>query len=285
MFHLSLGSPARTAVIKYPACLEEKIKNSVFSSLLKNHRHSLNPDIKYTINLLDSKYYLYRNERKTHRNRNSHKIIYALEWQIVNDFLHSYKNQIKFHAASLAFQNAGALFIGNSGTGKTSLSIILMKHYWQLLSDEFGILGPDNLNVYPFPRNIIIKPHHPIEQFQKSRYVNTIYRTDTKKIEIHYFPASEFGKTMKEPVGLKRIFYLKNTSSSDFHIKKLKQYQALPQLLSHLNNPSLIKKSFLKFVIFIFDTIQHYDLYLPDPFTLTAGQQAKLSRQLSEGIE
>jgi len=274
MRYLSLGNPIRTVGLNYPIILEKKIEHSVFSSLLTNRIHSLNPDFNYTINLTERKYYLYRNERKTHQNRDSHKIIYALEWQIVNDFLHAYKNQVKFHAASLALQNAGALFIGNSGTGKTSLSIMLMKHHWRLLSDEFGILDPNSLYVYPFPRNIIIKPHHPIDQLQKSRYVNTIYRTDT-----------EFGKTIKKPVRLKRIFYLKNTSSADFQIKKLKQYQALPQLLDHLNNPNLIKKSFLKFVVSIFNTIQHYDLYLPDPFTLTAGQQAKLSRQLSEGIK
>ncbi|MFH1251480.1 MAG: hypothetical protein V1715_10345 [bacterium] len=283
--YLSLGDPVRTVGLDYPSTLHDKIKNSVFSSLLTDSTHSLNPDINYIIKLLDRKYYLYRNKRKTHQNNDSHKIIYALEWQIINDFLHAYKNKIKFHAASLAFHNEGTLFIGNSGTGKTSLSIMLMKHHWQLLSDEFGILDLNILSVYPLPRNIIIKPHHAIEQSQKDRYVNTIYRTDTKKIEIHYFPPSVFGKTAKKPVRLSRIYYLKNTDSVDFRIKPLKQYQALPQLLDHLNNPRLIKKSFLKFVTSIFHTIQHFELYLPDPFKMTADQQEKLSRQLSGVIE
>jgi len=283
--YLSLGDPSRTVGLNYPACLGKKIKTSVFSSLLTNHTHPIDTDIEYTINLSDSKYYLYRNGRKTHQNRDSHKIIYALEWQIVNDFLHAYKNQIKFHAASLVFHNEGVLFIGNSGTGKTSLSIMLMKNHWQLLSDEFGILNMKNLSVYPFPRNIIIKPHHPIEQSYKNKYVNTIYRTDTKKIEIHYFPPSVFGKTTKKPVRLTRIYYLKNTNSVDFRIEILKQYQALPQLLNHLNNPKIIKKSFLEFVTTIFKTIQHFELYLPDPFKMTRRQQEKLARQLSGAIE
>jgi len=156
-----------------------------------------------------------------------------------------------------------------------------MKNQWELLSDEFGVLDSKNLDVHPFPRNIIIKPHHPIDQSRKSQYVNTLYQTDTKKIEIHYFPPSEFGNTVKQPVRLKRIFYLKNTSSSNFQIKELKQYQALPQLLDHLNNPNLIRKSFLEFVTTIF-TIQHFDLYLPNPFTMSATQQQQLAKQLSE---
>ena len=285
MLYLSLGDPTITVGLDYPATLHNKIKNSVFSSLLTDSTHSLNPNIIYTIKLLDRKYYLYRNKRKTHQNDDSHKIIYALEWQIVSDFLHAYKDQIKFHAASLSYHNKGTLFIGNSGTGKTSLSIMLMKHHWQLLSDEFGILDPDNLNVYPFPRNIIIKPHHPIDQTQKNNYVSTIYRTDTKKIEIHYFPPSVFGKTIKKSVRLTQIYYLKNTDSGNFRIEKLKQYQALPQLLDHLNNPNIIKNSFLEFVNTIFNTIQHFELYLPDPFKMTSSQQEKLSRQLSGVIE
>ena len=285
MLYLSLGDPIKTVGLDYPAVLENKIKTSVFSSLLTNSTYPINTDIDYIITFTEQKYILHRNGRKTHQNKNSHKIIYALEWQIINDFLHAFKNKIKFHAASLACHNEGTLFIGNSGTGKTSLSIMLMKHHWQLLSDEFGILDPGNLNIYPFPRNIIIKPHHPIDQTQKHNYVNTIYRTDTKKIEIHYFPISVFGKTIKKSVRLTRIYYLKNTTSVDFRIIKLKQYQALPQLLNHLNNPKIIKNSFLEFVNAIFNSIQHFELYLPNPFKMTSSQQENLARQLSGVIE
>jgi len=285
MLYLSLGDPIKTIGLDYPAILDSKIKTSVFSSLLTNSTNFITTDINYIIKLTNRKYFLYRNGRKTHQNDDSHKIIYALEWQIINDFLRAYQKKMKFHAASLAFHNEGTLFIGNSGTGKTSLSIMLMKHHWQLLSDEFGILDPGNLNIYPFPRNIIIKPHHPIDQTQKHNYVNTIYRTDTKKIEIHYFPISVFGKTIKKSVRLTQIYYLKNTDSIDFQIKPLKQYQALPQLLDHLNNPKIIKKSFLEFVNSIFNTIQHFELYLPDPFKMTSSQQEKLARQLSGVIE
>ncbi|MBN2602219.1 MAG: hypothetical protein JXR87_09520 [Candidatus Marinimicrobia bacterium] len=285
MLYLTLGDPIKTVGLDYPAILDNKIKNSVFSSLFTKSIKLINTDINYIITRTDQKYFLYRNGRKTHQNNDSHKIIYALEWQIINDFLHAYKNKIKFHAASLAYHNKGALFIGNSGTGKTSLSIMLMKHHWQLLSDEFGILDLKNLRVYPFPRNIIIKPHHPIDHSRKSNYVNTIYRTDTKKIEIHYFPVSVFGKTQKQPVRLNQIYYLKNTHTADFCIEKLKQYQALPQVLDHLNNPKLIKKCFPEFVNMIFNTIHHFDLYLPDPFNLSDKQQIELCRQLSGVIE
>lgn len=280
MHYLSLCDPVKTVGLTFPISVKDKVINSVFSSFVTDNNSSDNPKIIYSINEDNKKYYLLRNNRLTHQNRDCHKIIYALEWQIINDFLKACKQKLKFHAASLAFQNEGCLFIGNSGTGKTSLSIMLMKHQWQLLSDEFGILDPKSLKIFPFPRNIIIKPHHPIDQNRRNKYVNTIYRTDKKRVEIFYFPPSEFGAVRLDPVRLKRIFFLNNVDTENFYIEKLKQYQALPLLLEHINNPNLIKKPFLEFISTIFANINCYNLYLPNPFYLSGEQQKHLLKQI-----
>lgn len=284
MNYLSIPTPAKTIMIGSPPELEQKIRTSVFSGLITNNPAPDDNKIIYQIRQQNDKYYLYRNRRLTHRNRNSHKIIYALEWQIVNDFLNAYKNCIKFHAAALSYKNRGALFIGHSGTGKTSLSLVLMKSEWQLLSDEFGILDAANLTIQPFLRNIIIKPHHPIDSARKERFLNTVYQTDKKRLEIHYFPPSEFGLLRNKSTPLKQIYYLKNSDSSNFSIKRLKQYEALPLLLNHLQNPDILKTTLFDFTSSVFNDIRHFELHLPNPFTLSEKQQAKLRTQLAGGF-
>lgn len=284
MNYISIPTPAKTIKIGFPPELDQKIRTSVFSGLIENSPAPGDRNIHYQIKQPNDKYYLYRNCRLTHRNRNSHKIIYALEWQIVNDFLNAYKNCIKFHAAALSYINRGTLFIGHSGTGKTSLSIVLMNNGWQLLSDEFGILEANTLAIQPFPRNIIIKPHHPIDSARKEKFLNTVYRTDKKRLEIHYFPPAEFGTLRNKPALLKQIYYIKNTSSPNYSIKKLQQCAALPLLLNHLQNPEILKTTLFDFTTSIFNDIRHFELHLPNPFTLTEKQQAKLSKQLAGGF-
>ena len=281
MHYLTLGNPPKTVGLAVPSTLEQKVLTSVFSAILEeDNRGSVKSDIQYTVRFSDNKYNLFRNNRLTHQNKDEHKIIYALEWQIVSDFLKAYKNYLKFHAAALTFRNEGFLFIGHSGTGKTSLSVMLMQLGWHLLSDEFGILDKNTLTIHPFPRNIIIKPHHPIEQSRRNKFVDTIYRNNTKKIKIHYFPTAEFGAVQLKPVPLKHIYYLKNSISNQFSVEILKKYQALSLLLDHLNNPQLIQKTFLTFISSIFNNIQHSLLCLPDPFSLNEDQQKHLSENI-----
>ena len=103
MLYLSLGNPSRTISIQYPQLLHDKIVSSVFTTHLNEQGYR--SDISYNIEISDNKYHLYRNNRLTHRNKSVNKIIYALEWQIVNDCINSYKKQSKFHAAALSLQD------------------------------------------------------------------------------------------------------------------------------------------------------------------------------------
>ncbi len=281
MLYLHSGSPDKTIAIHSPKILHNKIKSSVFTSLISSHG-SL-PEVLYNIEASNDKFCLYRNTRLTHRNKSINKIIYALEWQIVNDFIKSYKTQLKFHAAALEYNQNGYLFLGNSGSGKTSISIVLMQLGWKLLSDEFGIMNLDDQKLYSFLRNFIIKPYHPIDQSLKNNYINAIYTTDKKKTEIYYLPPTLFGTvTITKLPKVKKIFYLKNSNESSFKLTELKQYQALPYLLEHLYNHSIVKKNISNFISGIFKNIRHYELLLPNPFRMDHRERQKLSQLLIE---
>jgi len=275
---ITSGNPAVTISLDYPKSLYQPITNSVFSELASNQKAI--PDIQYRISFKNRKYLLFRNNRQTHQNRSVNRIIYALEWQVLADILSNFKTELKFHAASLTFQQEGYLFIGNSGTGKTSLSIALMQQGWQLLSDEFGILNPISFQIYPFPRNILIKPYHPISQMEKANYLSIRLKTDHQTNPIYYFPPSYFGQIRTTPVPLKKIFFLHPVASESYQIKATGQRETIENLLRSISNSKVIKVNFEQFITNFLERVKVYELFLPNPFNMSPKVLKKLSSQL-----
>ncbi len=281
MVYLTIGNPPKTIALNFPDSMSKQIENSIFSTIISHE--SAESQIYYNIDHSNNKLYLQRNGRLTHQNKSSQKIIYALEWQVLKDALNNYKKDYKFHAAGLSYNNNGYLFIGDSGSGKTSISMVLMKLGWKLLSDEFGILNPGSLKLYPFPRNFIIKPHHPVDEDFKSRFVNVAYNTGAKKIPIAYIPLSVFGKVENHPVKLKNVYFLKYSESSTYCITPLGQTAAFANLLKQLYNPQLFKRNSLDHLLNLLNNISFFQLLLHNPFTLETSQKESLSKQLISG--
>jgi len=279
---ITSGNPTVRISLQYPKSLYQPITNSVFSGLGSNQKTI--PDIQYRIIFKNGKYFLFRNNRKTHRNRSVNRIIYALEWQIVADILSNFKTELKFHAASLSFHQEGYLFIGNSGTGKTSLSMTLLQQGWQLLSDEFGILNPISFEIYPFPRNILIKPHHPINQQEKENYLSIRLKTNHQTNPIYYFPPSYFGQISTNQVPLKKIFFLHPVAAESYKIKAMGQRETIENLLGSISNSKVIKVNFEQFITNLFERVKVYELFLPNPFNLPPKVLIKLSSQLVQEI-
>jgi len=279
---ITSGNPAVTISFQYPKSLYQQITNSVFSGLVSNQNTI--PDIQYQVIFKAGKYLLFRNNRQTHQNRSVNRIIYALEWQVVADILRNFKTELKFHAASLSFQQEGYLFIGNSGTGKTSLSMTLMQQGWQLLSDEFGLLNPINFKVYPFPRNILIKPHHPINRQEKENYLSIRLKTNHQTNTIYYFPPSYFGQISTTQVPLKKIFFLHPVAPEFYKIKAMGQRETTENLLRSISNSRVIKANFEQFISNLFERAKVYELFLPNPFNLPPKVLKKLSNQLVQEI-
>jgi len=281
MVYLTIGNPPKTIAFNYPDFMAEQIENSIFSAIISHE--SAESYIRYNIDHSGNKLYLQRNGRLTHQNKSSQKIIYALEWQVLKDALNSYKKDYKFHAAGLSHKNNGCLFVGDSSAGKTSISMVLMELGWELLSDEFGILNPGSLKLYPFPRNFIIKPHHPVDAVLKSRFVNVAYNTGTRKIKIAYIPPTVFGKVASQPVKLKSVYFLKYSELSTYRITPLGQTEAFANLIKQLYNPHLFKRNSLDHLLNLLNNISFFQLLLPNPFNLEPAQQESLSKQLISG--
>jgi len=76
----------------------------------------------------------------------------GLNWLITRS-----ATRLLFHAAVVARAGKAILLPGPSGAGKSTLSASLMAQGWQLLSDEFAILAPEDNRMLPHPRPISLK--------------------------------------------------------------------------------------------------------------------------------
>lgn len=61
------------------------------------------------------------------------------------------------HAGVMSFRNRAVVFTGKSGTGKSTLAAALLARGWSYLCDEFALIEPQSLLVYPFPKALSIK--------------------------------------------------------------------------------------------------------------------------------
>lgn len=103
-------------------------------------------------------YLLKRNGYKLMENRNPSLLIPYLEWEI----FHAYIDEISkdfpvFHAASVVKDKKAILLVGESGKGKTTLTVALIKRGFRYLSDDQSLIHPETLKVLPAPKALHLK--------------------------------------------------------------------------------------------------------------------------------
>lgn len=78
------------------------------------------------------------------------------EWFFEKSLEHA-DSLLQIHAAAAAREGRAVLLIGDSHTGKTSLTLHLILLGFQYLSDETILVDPATLQLRPFPRNLMVR--------------------------------------------------------------------------------------------------------------------------------
>ncbi|MDD5765817.1 MAG: hypothetical protein PHW79_06195 [Candidatus Marinimicrobia bacterium] len=272
MKHLSLRINRSTLSIEIPTEIENLVRDTVFSAIIRPDKNKSKSD--YLIHTRDDRWELFRHRTRTHRNRRTEKILYALEWQVVNDLIRMSPVTLKFHAAALSKNGEGRLFIGGSGSGKTSLSIFLMKYGWNFLSDEFGWIAPDSLEMIPFPRNLIIKPHlKPYVNIPAELPSIPLYREDYSKYSANFLSPTLLGNIETEKcVPLKQIFFLSSYRTNTIKIERMAQNRAFIELCNSLFNLRGSGHFLTDIIAMILKQAPVYQMSLPNPLAFSLSE-------------
>lgn len=85
-----------------------------------------------------------------------------LEGYVYENILHTIiahvQSHFLIHAGVVADQDQGIIIAGDTGHGKTTLILELVRRGFKFLSDEMAALGRMDRRVYPFPRSLRIRP-------------------------------------------------------------------------------------------------------------------------------
>jgi hypothetical protein len=78
--------------------------------------------------------------------------------QIIRALVARIRSHILIHAGAVVHQAQGFLLVGDSGHGKTTLVLALLRRGFRFLSDEVAALGRADGMVAPFPRSLHLRP-------------------------------------------------------------------------------------------------------------------------------
>jgi len=79
-------------------------------------------------------------------------LLKQLEWHAVSIALQGTSRYTAIHGAALSRDSSLALLLADSGAGKTTLTLGLMRRGWLPLADDVALIDVETLAVRPFPR-------------------------------------------------------------------------------------------------------------------------------------
>lgn len=121
-----------------------------------------------------------------------------------------------FHASTISDGKESVMIIGDSGNGKSTLSVLLMAHGFDILCDDFTPLYEDNMQMYRYPAATSIKKG----AFDALKpYLNNIETLKThtsgpKKVNIKYVPPMLSYDSLAPSFPCTKVVYVKFDAST-----------------------------------------------------------------------
>lgn len=259
--------------IQFPDEINDIIENTIFSPHLRYQNNGFNK--KYIIQKEKEKYILIKEGKIVNRNRKLHNIIYSLESRIIDDILKANKDRLILHSACVIFQESAYLFMGDSGSGKTTISLFLTNQGWEFGGDEFVILDTENYRTTPLIRNVILKGNPSIRKFLPRGCRE--YRISENLILIN---PNCLKKTPEiEPYPVLKAFFL--AKSKTISIREMSQIEVVQNLLPLIYNPYRLRKKLLSILENLVKTVKFYQLKIKPPFSLNRDETVYLMEKLT----
>ncbi|WP_287588387.1 hypothetical protein [Candidatus Borrarchaeum sp.] len=177
------------------------------------------------------------------------------------------KKIFSVHAAAASKNNAGILFPGKAGSGKTTLSIILTRLGYNFLSDDYPLILSKNstFEIFAFPLRLKVRPDI-IEQFSEFQIYT---RRKGTRVKRPYIDITEiYANCLTRKAKLKFIAFPILTSGKS-NYKQLSSEEALQRLLPCVFDPfpsvqkdTSIRKSIFEIAYSLVRNIKCYDLFL-----------------------
>ena len=123
-----------------------------------------------------------------------------------------------FHGSTISNGKESIMIIGDSGNGKSTLSVLLMANGFDVLSDDFTPLYEDNLHLYRYPAATSIKKgaFEALKPYLEGIDLLKTHTSGPKKVNIKYVPPILNYESQSSSFPCTKIVYVKyNASKAD----------------------------------------------------------------------
>ena len=138
-----------------------------------------------------------------------------------------------FHASAIRKGQHSILFLGDSGSGKSTVAALLMANGYSLLADDFVPVDAASGDVYFFPAAVSVKKTalgHIIPLYPQLASASEFYYPGMHKT-IRYLPPPQHPEAGTESVPCKALVFIKYQKDSGLKLEKLPKNKAFEKLV------------------------------------------------------
>jgi HprK-related kinase A len=163
---------------------------------------------------------------------------WGLNWCIATS-AHRY---LMLHAGTLALGGSALVLPGHPGSGKSTLTAALCLRGARLLSDEFGLLRPESLELLPMPRGIPLKNAsiEAIQEFDSAAPLGPTFPKTRKGRVRHLRPDAHSLSQQQVPAVPRWLIFPKYRAGAVENLRSLDETEAFRHLAYNCFNYKLL---------------------------------------------
>ncbi len=111
----------------------------------------------------------FRDDELKLRTSSRSRLLEHVVWDVHACVPQKTRDYLLLHAGGVVRDDGAALIVGEADVGKSSLVAALLGLGFDYLSDELGVIGPEDRLAHPFPKRISLDPDPGLDRSRESR--------------------------------------------------------------------------------------------------------------------
>ena len=190
----------------------------------------------------------------------------ALEWGINWCVATRAHHLLMLHSAGVERNGRAILFPASPGDGKSTLCTALIHSGWRLMSDEFGLVRPEDGMLLPLPRLIPLKNESidVIRRFRPEAIIGPAFLETRKGTVAHVRPPLESIRRMHEPARPRWFVFPRWIANAPLTLEPMAKSQAFLMVATNAFNYEVLDGTAFRLVADLVGSCDCYSLSYSD---------------------
>ena len=190
----------------------------------------------------------------------------ALEWGINWCVATRAHHLLMLHSAGVERNGRAILFPASPGDGKSTLCTALIHSGWRLMSDEFGLVRPEDGMLLPLPRLIPLKNESidVIRRFRPEAIIGPAFLETRKGTVAHVRPPLESIRRMHEPARPRWFVFPRWIANAPLTLEPMAKSQAFLMVATNAFNYEVLDETAFRLVADLVGSCDCYSLSYSD---------------------